>query len=186
MPLAQQSYRRLPRLLTRLNSAGVGPFDQRSIAERGDVLSYTTAALSQMVISGPVAASISLMLDQPDADIVLRLCDVYPDGRLMLMLEGHARVAAALGNYTHAVACTPGKLYTVDLDLGHISLAVNSGHRLALLLTASNYPKLLVNPNDGSAPLSDHHDPRSVTISISDESFIQVHLQQLDDTMLLS
>ena len=180
MSLAHQSCRRLPRLLTRLHSAGVGPFDQRSIAERDDVLSFTTAALSQMVISGAVTASISFILDQPDADNVLRLCDVYPDGRLMLMLEGHARVAAAPSNHTHTVACSPGNLYTVNLDLGHISLAVNSGHRLSLLLTASNYPKLLVNPNDGSAPLSDHHDPRSVTISISDESFIKVHLQQLD------
>ena len=92
MSLAHQSCRRLPRLLTRSHSAGVGPFDQRSIAERDDVLSYTTAALSQMVISGAVNASISFILDQPDADIVLQLCDVYPDGRLELMLEGHARV----------------------------------------------------------------------------------------------
>jgi predicted acyl esterase len=139
-----------------------------------------------MVISGAVTASISFILDQPDADNVLRLCDVYPDGRLMLVLEGHARVAAAPGNYTHTVACTPGNLYTVNLDMGHISLAVNSGHRLSLLLTASNYPKLLVNPNDGSAPVFEHHDPRSVTISISDESSIKVHLQQLYDTMPLS
>ena len=40
--------------------------------------SYTTSALPKpMVITGPVTASIMLALDQPDADIVLRLCDVY-------------------------------------------------------------------------------------------------------------
>jgi putative CocE/NonD family hydrolase len=174
----------MPRALSRAAS-GVGPFDQRPIAERADVLSYTTPVLSQMVISGPVTASISLILDQPDTDIVLRLCDVYPDGRIMLMMEGHARVAAALGNYTHAAPAIPGNMYTIDVDMGHISLAINSGHRLSLLLTASNYPKLLVNPNDGSAPLSDHHDPRPVTISISDESFVQLYVQPVDDVVHL-
>jgi hypothetical protein len=155
----------------------VGPYDQRPIAQRDDVLSYTTPALPATVISGPVSASITLVLDQPDADIVLRLCDVYPDGRLMLMMEGHVRVAAALGNYSEAVCAVPGQRYTVDVDLGHISLAVNSGHRLSLLVTASNYPKLIVNPNDCSAPLSQHHDPRQVTVAIGDESFVKLYVQ---------
>ncbi len=167
--------------LTRLLFSGVGPFDQRSIAERDDVLSYTTPQFGRpLTISGPVTASISFMLDQPDADIVLRLCDMYPDGRLMLMMEGHVRVAAALGNYTRAVPAAPGNMYSIDVDMGHMSLAINSGHRLSLLLTASNYPKLLVNPNDGSDPLADHHDPRAVTMSISDHSFVKVYGQPLE------
>ena len=158
-------------------ATGVGPYDQRPIAQRDDVMSYTTPVLpTTLVISGPVSARITLVLDQPDADIVLRLCDVYPDGRLMLMMEGHVRVAAALGNYSEAVLAVPGDAYTVDVDLGHISLAVNAGHRLALLLTASNYPKLLVNPNDGSAPLSQHHDPRPVTVAVSDDSYVKVYV----------
>ncbi len=121
------------------------------------------------------------MLDQPDADIVLRLCDVYPDGRAMLMMEGNVRVAAALGNYTQAVAAAPGRVYSVEIDMGHISIAFNAGHRVMLLLTASNFPKLLVNPNDGSAPLADNHNPRPVTVSISNESVLKVHLQPNQD-----
>ncbi len=160
---------------------GVGPYDQRAITERADVITYTTSVLSPTVISGPVTASISLSLDQPDADVVLRLCDVYPDGRHMLMMEGHVRVAAALGNYTKAVPAAAGQVYTVEVDMGHISLAVNAGHRLSLLLTASNFPKLLLNPNDGSAPLADHHDPRPVTVSISDDSYIKLYTQANED-----
>lgn len=156
----------------------MGPYDQRVIATRSDVLTYTTSILPETVITGPVTASITLLLDQADADVVLRLCDVYPDGRMMLMMEGHVRLAAALGNYTQAVPARAGQLYTVDVDLGHISLAVNAGHRLSLLLTASNFPKLLTNPNDASAPLADHHDPRPVTISISDHSFIKLYVDQ--------
>jgi predicted acyl esterase len=125
-----------------------------------------------------VTASVSLLLDQPDCDIVLRLCDVYPDGRSLLMSEGHVRIAAALGNYTMAVPASAGQLYSVEVDMGHISLAVNAGHRLSLLLTASNFPKLLINPNDASAPLDDHHNPRPVTISISDQSSIKLHVER--------
>jgi predicted acyl esterase len=130
-----------------------------------------------VLLSGPVVVSITLILDGPDADVVLRLCDVYPDGRYMLMMEGHVRVAAALGNYTRAVPAAAGTLYNVSVDMGHISLAVNSAHRLSLLVTASNSPKLLVNQNDGADPLSDHHTPRSVVVSISDESYITFHVQ---------
>jgi hypothetical protein len=48
-----------------LPCAGVGPYDQRSIASREDVLTYTTSVLSQTVVSGPVTARITLLLDQP-------------------------------------------------------------------------------------------------------------------------
>jgi predicted acyl esterase len=114
----------------------------------------------------------------------LYFCNIlcrYPDGRAMLMMEGHVRVAAALGNYTQAVAASPGRVYTVNIDMGHTSLAVNAGHRVSLLLTASNFPKLLVNPNDGSAPLADRHSPRPVTVSISDDSFIEIHVQTREE-----
>ncbi len=159
----------------------MGPYDQRLIAQRDDVMSYTTPVLPTILISGPVSARINLVLDQPDADIVLRLCDLYPDGRLMLMMEGHVRVAAALGNYSKATLATPGDVYTVEVDMGHISLAVNSGHRLSLLLTSSNFPKLIINPNDGSAPLSEHSDPRPVTVGISDDSFIKFFVENVDE-----
>jgi|LauGreDrversion4_2_1035121.scaffolds.fasta_scaffold2297680_1 predicted acyl esterase len=87
------------------------------------------------------------------------------------------RVAAALGNYTRAIPASIGQIYTVDIDLGHISIAINAGHRLSLLLSASNFPKLLINPNDASAPLADRHNPRPVTISIADQSFIELFVE---------
>jgi len=46
-----------------------------------------------------------------------------------------------------------------------------------LLVTASNYPKLIVNPNDGSAPLSQQQHPRQVTVAISDESFVKLYVE---------
>jgi hypothetical protein len=54
----------------------------RALASRADVLSFTTSAEleADLDVVGVPIASISFSSDLPSADLVVRICDVYPDG----------------------------------------------------------------------------------------------------------
>lgn len=69
-----------------------GPKDQRSIENRKDIVVFTSDKLLEDVeVTGPISATLYFKTDQQDTDIVLRLCDVYPDGRSVLISEGGYR-----------------------------------------------------------------------------------------------
>jgi len=77
-----------------------------------------------------------------------RFCDVYPDGRSFLMAEGMLRL-----RYRNSPAkpepLKPGEIYEVDVDCWSTSVVVNTGHRIRVSVTSSNYPRFDVNPGTG-------------------------------------
>jgi predicted acyl esterase len=72
----------------------VGPRDQRdSVETRSDVLIYTTAVFDEpLVIAGDIQVNLSVSSDCEDTDIGVRITDVYPDNRSMLITEGIRRM----------------------------------------------------------------------------------------------
>lgn len=60
---------------------------------RRDVLVYTTPPLAEdWVVTGPVEVSLYLSSDVKDTDLMVKLVDVYPDGRAYNLDEGMLRV----------------------------------------------------------------------------------------------
>ncbi len=69
-----------------------GPFDQRPIEERPDVLVYTSAPLEHdMEVTGPLTVHLWAISSAPDTDFVARLTDVFPDGRSFNLSDGIVR-----------------------------------------------------------------------------------------------
>jgi putative CocE/NonD family hydrolase len=131
---------------------GPGSCDQSEIEARSDILVYTSPVLtSPLEVTGDLRAEIWFTTDVPDTDIVVRLTDVYPDGRSMLVADGVMR--ARYRNHPDFLALewmesdTP---YFLQIDLGPTSTVFNSGHRIRLGVTSSNAPRLSVNPNTGA------------------------------------
>ncbi|MBA3957339.1 MAG: CocE/NonD family hydrolase [Parachlamydiaceae bacterium] len=112
-----------------------GPKDQRSLEKREDVLLFTSEPLTEdLEVTGRVLAKVFFSSDQPDAEIVVRLCDVYPDGRSILITDNAARMSAQGKN--------PSKgPQEIDVDLWSTSIVFAKGHRLRLSITSSNYPR---------------------------------------------
>ena len=64
--------------------------DQRVVAARPDVLSWETEPLAEdVVISGPVTAKLFAATTGSDADWVVKLIDVYPDGSAEAGMAGY-------------------------------------------------------------------------------------------------
>jgi predicted acyl esterase len=138
-----------PSLMVDGREMGDGPQDQRPIEARSDVLTFSTEPLVQPVtVMGPVRATVWLVPDTPDLDLAVRLTDVYPDGRSMLVLDGIQRARMRCGDEVECLL-TPGVPVELTVELWSTALVFNAGHQIRISISGSNWPRFEVNPNDG-------------------------------------
>jgi uncharacterized protein len=128
-----------------------GPYDQRSIEARPDVLVYSTAPLANDVeVTGPITVQLWAVSSAPDTDFVARLTDVYPDGRSINLVDGIVRAryrGFAQGQPPSLIE--PGCPYAYEIDLWSTSNLFRAGHRIRLQITSSCFPRWDRNPNTG-------------------------------------
>lgn len=128
-----------------------GSYDQRTLEDREDVLVYTTAVLNDTItVSGNVSVDLWASSDALDTDFTAKLCDVYPDGRSMLVEDGiiMARHRESLETEELLV---PGNIYLFKIDLWSTAIAFAPGHRIRLTISSSNSTRFATNPNTGEA-----------------------------------
>lgn len=123
-----------------------GSMDQRKIEGRDDVLVFTSDVLDKPVeVTGRIFAKIFISSSAADTDISVRLCDVYPDGRSMLIAEGIQRLRYRKSR-EKPEPLTPGQVEEVSIDCWSTSQIFNTGHRVRVTITSSNFPRFDVNP----------------------------------------
>lgn len=133
-----------------------GPFDQRPVEARADVLSFTSDPLPEDTeVTGPVTVTLYASSSAPDTDFVARLCDVYPDGRSMNIAEGALRARFRDNVWGEPKLMQPGRVYKLPIDLQVTSNVFLRGHRIRLAVTSSNFPLLDRNLNTGNDPATD-------------------------------
>ena len=124
-----------------------GPYDQREVENREDVIVFSTDVLSDPVwIAGPVKARLFVSSDCVDTDFTVKLTDVYPDGRSMLITDSIIRMRNRNG-YDHWEFMEPGEIYEVEVDLWSTAYLFNEGHQIRVSVSSSNSPRFLPNPN---------------------------------------
>lgn len=131
-----------------------GPMDQRPIGQRQDYLRFQTAPLEKDVaIAGPVSMDLWASTDGPDTDFVVKLVDVYPDGYEAIILDTAIRTRYRNGRMPDQIAMmTPNAPEKLTLDLWDTAITFEAGHRIAVHVTSSNYPRIDANPNTGANP----------------------------------
>lgn len=133
-----------------------GPFDQRQVEARPDVLTYTSEALAaDLEVTGPVTVVLYAASSAPDTDFVARLTDVHPDGRSINLTEGVLRTRFREGVWGAPRPMEPGTVYEFVLDLDVTSNVFLAGHRIRLAVTSSNWPLWDRNLNTGLDPATD-------------------------------
>ncbi len=139
-----------------------GPKDQRGVETdiytgelRKDVILFQSEVLTQpYTIEGELRAELLIKSDVNDTDYMVKLCDVYPDGRRMLIIDG-ALMTRFRVNMTSMNLITPGETYNITVNLFATAYQFNIGHRIAVTITSSNYDRYAINPNTGGH-LTDH------------------------------
>ncbi len=120
--------------------------DQRFAVRRTDVLSFSTDVLtSELHVSGPLKASLKVSMTSTDADIIVKLVDVRPDGTHMLVRHG-VMPARFRDGLTVSKPVTPGEMIDIEFMLNDIDHIFMPSHRLEILIQSSMYPLIAMNP----------------------------------------
>lgn len=121
-----------------------GPKDQRPIESRDDLLVFTSEPLAKdLEVTGNIHAKVFLRSNQADTDVVVRLSDVYPDGRSILIQDGGCRLCVM-----HPESANK-ETVEVTIDLSSTSIVFAKGHRIRVSISSSNYPRFEKNVNMG-------------------------------------
>jgi putative CocE/NonD family hydrolase len=130
-----------------------GPYDQRPIESREDVLVYTSEVLSSdLEVTGPIKVHLWAASSAPDTDFVARLVDVHPDGYAQNLTDGIIRARYRTFERGEAPGLIePDVAYAYEIDLWATSNLFKAGHRIRLDVTSSSFPRWDRNPNTGHA-----------------------------------
>lgn len=126
-----------------------GSCDQRKVEKRSDVLVFTSEPLTQDTeVTGSVDAVVYFSSSGKDTDIAVKLTDVFPDGRSMLVVDGVQR-ARYMNGWDNEKLLESGKVYKMNVHLGVTSVVFKKGHQIRVAISSSNFPRFIVNPNTG-------------------------------------
>jgi putative CocE/NonD family hydrolase len=129
-----------------------GPVDQSPIDDRTNVLVYSTTALSRPLrFAGPLKAEIGVSASTPDADWVVKVTDVRPDGFAQNLATGIRRGSFRESEPT-PTPLVPGKTYNLRVDPGHAAATIAPGHKPRIEIAGSCFPLFDRNTHTGEGP----------------------------------
>jgi putative CocE/NonD family hydrolase len=99
-------------------------------------------------VTGPVTLHLFAATTAADTDFTAKLVDVYPDGYTRNLTDGIIRARFRRGTDTPRPV-TPGGVEEYTIDLWATSNLFRRGHRIALEVTSSNFPRFDRNLNTG-------------------------------------
>lgn len=133
--------------------------DQRTVECRQDVLVYSTPPLSDGVaMVGDVTAVLYVSTDVPDADVYIKLVDVYPDGTAYNVAWSCLRLRYREG-FSNPTRLEAGTVYPIEIKGITTANYFGPGHRIRLEVAGSNFPLADRNWHTGGANEQDTTGP---------------------------
>ena len=122
------------------------PPDQR--AEDGRSVCFDGAPLERRTeILGRARVRLRMDSDSPRGNLVVRLCDVAPDGSSALVARGVLNLSSRFGR-DRAVPWEPGTAEEVLVELGGTGYAFPAGHRIRVAVSTAYWPWVWPQPDD--------------------------------------
>jgi uncharacterized protein len=128
--------------------------DQRFAARRPDVLVYQSDVLSEdTVIAGPLDVNLWVETTGSDADFIVKLIDVQPDGTIAANLPNYQMMVRSevirgrfRKSFEHPVPFELGKAEVVKLELLDVLHRFKKGHRMMIHVQSTWFPLVDRNP----------------------------------------
>jgi hypothetical protein len=135
--------------------------DQRFASRRPDVLVYSTPPLEEdLLIVGPIIASLRVSTTGSDADWIVKLIDVYPPdsknnspngeqvkmGGYQMLLAGEVLRGKFRTSLERPQPMVPGQVTTVEFDLRDKCHRFQRGHQIMVHIQSSWFPVIGRNP----------------------------------------
>lgn len=142
--------------------------DQRFAARRPDVLVFQTEVLDMDVsLAGPVVADLIASISGTDADFVVKLIDVFPQGfqyenekvnegrgdpesylmdSYQMLVRGEVMRGKFRKSFEKPIAFIPGKIEQVRFELPDVAHTFKKGHRIMIQIQSTWFPLVDRNP----------------------------------------
>ncbi|MEM3192511.1 MAG: CocE/NonD family hydrolase [Candidatus Micrarchaeaceae archaeon] len=140
-----------PHISNGIDLSEEGPFDQRSIERRDDVLVYQSKVLKRsMEVLGPVKVYLYVSTSSVDTDFWAQVTDVYPNGYSLHLTENIIRAKYRDG-LDKPKEMIPYVVTPIEIDLWIVGNVFLKGHRIRLDISSSSFPKYARNLNNGKS-----------------------------------
>jgi putative CocE/NonD family hydrolase len=140
--------------------------DQRFAARRPDVLVYSSEVLTEdMTLAGTVTADLQVALSSTDADFIVKIIDVFPDGfsydtavfgqgngknylmdGYQMLVRGEVMRGRFRNSFEKPEAFEPNTVTQVKFDLPDVAHTFKKGHRLMIQIQSTWFPLVDRNP----------------------------------------
>lgn len=126
-----------------------GARDARGFEEQAEVRTWTSEVLKQpLEVTGRIKAEVFVSSTAKDTDFFLRVTDVYPDGRSILLMDYPLRARYQEG-FDHQKLLVPGQVTKLAWDIGWTSIIFNQGHRVRVTIASTGAPYYEPNTQTG-------------------------------------
>jgi putative CocE/NonD family hydrolase len=114
---------------------------------RQDVISFVSEPLELPIrIAGNVSVTLYVGSTAEDTAFTVKLMEVFPNGEAYNIVDGITSLAFRNGA-TEPLGYAPGAIERIRIELWSIAWRVNSGSRIRLDVSSSNYPAYHAHPN---------------------------------------
>lgn len=147
---ASTSYASDPTRPMILNTVGFpGARDARAFEEQAEVRTWTSDVLTEpLEVTGRIKAEVFVSSTAKDTDFVVRVTDVYPDGRSILLVDYPLRARYHEG-FDHQKLLVPGQVTKLAWDIGWVSIIFNQGHQVRVTIASTGAPYFEPNTQTG-------------------------------------
>lgn len=126
-----------------------GARDARPFESQSEVRTFTTEPLKEPVEwTGRVRAELFVSSTEKDTDFIVRISDVYPDGRSILIVDYPWRARYRNG-FDREELMETGKVHRIAFPIGWMSQIFNRGHRIRVTVASTGAPLYEPNPQTG-------------------------------------
>lgn len=126
-----------------------GAKDARPFEQQAEVRTFTTEPLAAPVEwTGLVKVELFVSSTARDTDFIVRVSDVYPDGRSMLLMD-YPRRARYREGFAAEKLLVPGEVAKLAFEVGWTSIIFNRGHRIRVTVASTGAPLYEPNPQTG-------------------------------------
>lgn len=120
---------------------------QEFVEDREDVLTFLSPVLSEdMIVAGGITAELFASISTTDADFVVKLIDVGPNGESEMMVRANIMRGRYRNSFSEPEAFTPGKVERIEVNLTDVAHTFLAGHRIKVQIQSSWFPLFDRNP----------------------------------------
>lgn len=120
--------------------------DQSFALTRSDVLTFVGEPLQEvMKLEGPVGVDLYVSATTDDADVIVKLIDVHPDGYHMLV-RGEVFPLRYAESFSEPKPVVPGEIVHLEFKMNDVAHWILPGHKLMVQIQSSWFPLVNMNP----------------------------------------